>query len=728
MKRPYRRNKTRTNPPSAVGRTLFTRLYNAASNQTSRFFERVKMTEHIFMIFVAIIIGVLGGLGAVGIRALIREISGLFYPGGGTLLDNIVAAPWYLKLLIPALGGLIVGPIIHRWAPEAKGTGVPEVMQSVLTKGGRIRPRVALIKSIVSTITIGTGGSVGREGPIVQIGASLGSTIGQFFRIPSKRMKTLVGCGAAAGIAAAFNTPVAGALFAVEIILMDYAVASFSPIIISSVMATVVSHAFEGDFPAIEVIGEHLMHSPYEIALYAALGVLTGVVSWVFIKSVFYFGAGWESRVKFPSYLKPALGGLAIGVIAQAFPQVMGVGYDSINLALNHESMTYMGVGATMINSALGSHTFWLMVMLLCFAKIFATSMTLGSGGSGGIFAPSLFIGAMLGASFGHFAHLLLPDITASPGTYALIAMGGLVAGSTRAPIMAIITIFEMTKENAIILPLMITCIISTIVSAKFSRESIYTLKLLLRNINIRGHAEVNVMKSLHVKDVYSTEFVSVSETRSFNDIVTTIMSTGHPFVSIHDRKHGFFIGTVSINDIKDVLFHKEALMHICIAGDVSNRSIEILELDDNCSTALKKMRRCGQDCLPVMDPNNDRRQIGVVWLNDILEAYDREIEHIDLTSGLAEKIVKSNLEGDIRFLEGYVITEFKAPRSFVGRTIAQLQVRNKYGVDILSIKSHAHRHETIEAIPRADTKIKPGDTLVVAGKSDRVNQVKNLS
>jgi CIC family chloride channel protein len=387
-----------------------------------------------------------------------------------------------------------------------------------------------------------------------------------------------------------------------------------------------------------------------------------------------------------------------------------------------------MGVGAETINSVLGSHTFWLMVLLLCFVKIFATSMTLGSGGSGGIFAPSLFVGAMLGACFGHFAHLLLPDITASPGTYALIAMGGLVAGSTRAPITAIITIFEMTKENAIILPLMITCIISTIVSSKFSRESIYTLKLLLRNINVRGHAETNVMKSLFVKDVYSTDFTSVSETRNFNDIVSTIMSTGHPFVSVHDRNHGFFIGTVSINDVKDVLFHKEALMHICIAGDMSNRSIELVEPDDNCSTALKKMRKCGQDCLPVMDPRNDRKQIGVIWLNDILGAYDKELEHIDLTSGLAEKIVMTNLEHDIRFLEGYVITEFKAPRSFVGRSIKQLQVRNKFGVDILSIKSHAHRQETVEAIPRADTKIKPGDTLVVAGKTDCINQVKNLS
>ncbi|MBD3257321.1 hypothetical protein GF377_02720, partial [candidate division GN15 bacterium] len=197
------------------------RLYEYASNKVTAFLNEVKMTEHIFMIVVAIIIGALAGFGAVGIRALIREISAFCFPGELTLLDNIAATPWYLKLLIPALGGLIIGPIIHFWAPEAKGTGVPEVMHSVLVRGGKIRPRVAAVKAFVSTVTIGTGGSVGREGPIVQIGASLGSTVAQFFRVPARRMKTLVGCGAAAGIAAAFNAPVAGALFAVEIILMD---------------------------------------------------------------------------------------------------------------------------------------------------------------------------------------------------------------------------------------------------------------------------------------------------------------------------------------------------------------------------------------------------------------------------------------------------------------------------------------------------------------------------
>ncbi len=703
------------------------RIYKRASGKTTRFFQRIAMTEHLFMIVLALIIGTLGGLGAVGVRALIREISAVFFAGEGTLLENMAATPWYLKLVIPALGGLIVGPIIYFFAPEAKGTGVPEVMQSVLVKGGRIRPRVAFLKTIVSTITIGTGGSVGREGPIVQIGASIGSLVGQFFQISSKRMKTLVGCGAAAGIAAAFNAPVAGALFAVEIILMDYAVAQFSPIVISSVMATVISHAFEGDFPAIMVIGDPSLQSFWEVDFYLVLGVLSGVVSYLFIKSVYSINDVWEKRIRMPEWLKATFGGLTIGVIALFFPQIMGVGYDSVNMALNEGTIPYLGLGAGFVGELLADQTFWVMALLLVFVKIVATSMTLGSGGSGGIFAPSLFIGAMLGAFFGYFVNLYFPDISATPGTYALIGMGGLVAGTTRAPITAIITIFELTKETSIILPLMLVCIIGTIVSSKFSRESIYTLKLLARNINVRNRAEVNVMKNLFVKDLYSRDFVSIPENKPFDDIVTTLISRELPYISVHDIKTGHFKGIITIHDIKDVVFEKDTLRWVIVAGDIADTKIQLVDLDENASTVLKKMKRTGYDCLPVVDVEDEHKQIGLIWLQDIVEAYDEEMEHIDITSGLADRIAMSNLENDIRFLEGYVISEVPAPSAFVGKSLRDLAIRSRYGVDVLSIKDLSKSSRVIEAIPQADYIIHPTDILVVAGKADNIAGLKNL-
>jgi CIC family chloride channel protein len=263
------------------------KYYSNISKWAASRFERAKMTEHTFMIIVAIIIGILAGYSAILIRWLIKTISNISFSGPGNFLDNVIAAPWYWKILIPAIGGLIVGPIIYFFAPEAKGHGVPEVMQAILLKGGNIRPRVAIIKAIASAISIGTGGSVGREGPIIQIGSSLGSTVGQFFRVPTRRLKTLVGCGAAAGIAAAFNAPIAGALFAVEIILMDFAVAQFSPIVISSVMATVISHSYEGKFSAFHVPPYQYV-SPYEIGFYFLLGAITGLAAYLFIKLLYF--------------------------------------------------------------------------------------------------------------------------------------------------------------------------------------------------------------------------------------------------------------------------------------------------------------------------------------------------------------------------------------------------------------------------------------------------------
>jgi CIC family chloride channel protein len=683
-----------------------TNVYMNASRRTAELVERAKMTEHLFMIILAIIIGILAGFGAIGIRALIKEISDLSFSGEGNLLENIMNAPWYVKVLVPAIGGLIVGPIIYFFAPEAKGHGVPEVMQAILLKGGFIRQRVAVVKAFASAITIGTGGSVGREGPIIQIGSSLGSTIGQFFRVPSKRMKTLVGCGAAAGIAAAFNAPVAGALFAVEIILMDFAVAQFSPIVISSVMATVVSHHFEGDFAAFAVSGYHLA-SPYEISFYFVLGILSGFVSWLFIKVLYFFEDLWDQKIKIPEYTKAAIGGLLIGGIALMFPQVMGVGYDSINMALNNEA-------------------FWGIALVLIFVKILATSITLGSGGSGGIFAPSLFMGAMLGAFFGYFVDYLFPDITASPGAYALVAMGGLVAGTTRAPITAIIIVFELTKDYNIILPLMVTCIISTILSSKLSRESIYTLKLLLRNIKIKERAEVNIMKSIHVKDIYSKDFDYIEENQDFNEVVNRLISKKVPYISVLNMK-GKFMGIISIHNVKDLLLDRDALKYVFIAGDIADKSIDTVTLNDNCKTALDKMGKCNYDGLPVVDADDPQKQIGILWRKDIDDAYKKEIEHIDFTSDIATRITMSNAAKDVHFLEGYVVTEIPVPPPFVGRSILELKIRSEYGVDVLSIKKQTASGHTMKAIPKADHVFQPDEHLIVAGEVENINKVKNL-
>jgi len=283
------------------------------------------MAEHTFMVVVAVAIGALGGLGAVAFRFLIKVVQRAAWGSWTYDLGLVASHPWWWRFLTPAIGGLIIGPLVYYLAREAKGHGVPEVMEAVALRSGFIRSRLVAIKSVASAICIGTGGSVGREGPIVQIGAALGSTIGQWLRISGRRLRTLAGCGAAAGIAATFNAPVAGALFAVEIILGDFGVSQFSPIVISSVMATVVSRHFLGDFPAF-VVPTYTMESAWELPLYLLLGLLAAVAAQVFIRVLYGIEDLMESLPVKP-WLLPALGGLMVGAIGLLFPQVLGVGF-----------------------------------------------------------------------------------------------------------------------------------------------------------------------------------------------------------------------------------------------------------------------------------------------------------------------------------------------------------------------------------------------------------------
>ncbi len=460
-----------------------------ATDRLRRFFHQLSQTFQLETFFsetglilpiLGIVVGLLGGFGAVAFRYLIGLFQGLIYSTSGDLTTAAHTLPWWRIVLGPAIGGLVVGPLVYFFAREAKGHGVPEVMDAVATKGGRIRKRVAFVKILASAICIGSGGSVGREGPIVQIGSALGSSVGQILRLTDNQVRVLVACGAAAGIAATFNAPIAGAIFALEIILGDFALPTFTPIILASVMATEVSRILIGNYPAFQVPPYDLLF-PQELILYCILGIIAGVVAVSFTVTLYKVEDIWDAW-KFPEYLKATIGGLVIGTIALGFPQIMGVGYDSITKAL------------------LSQET-WTILLLLVPLKILATSITIGSGGSGGIFAPSLFMGAMLGGAFGAGAHYLFPYHTAQPGAYAIVGMGALVAGTTQAPIQAFLILFELTQNYKIIAPIMICCVISTFVARSVKKESIYTMKLLRRGVDIRAGRDVNVLKSMRVDD-----------------------------------------------------------------------------------------------------------------------------------------------------------------------------------------------------------------------------------
>jgi len=559
--------------------------------------------EHTIMAVLGAIVGLAGGFGAIGFRYLIRVFQTVSYGSDGNLLELALSTPWYFRIWIPALGGLVVGPAVYFLAREAKGHGVPEVMEAVTLRSGMIRKRVVFVKSLVSAICIGTGGSVGREGPIVQIGSAIGSGIGQVLRLSAERIRTLVGCGAAAGIAATFNAPIAGSMFALEIILGDFGLATFTPIVISSVAATAVSRHFLGDSPAF-IVHAYRLISAWELPLYVILGLFCALVAVTFT-TLLYRAEDMFDNLRIPDYLKAVLGGLMLGSMGLLFPHILGVGYPAIDLSLMQKL------------------SWWVMFLLVVF-KILATSITIGSGGSGGIFAPSLFVGAMAGGFFGTVVHHIFPEVTAPPGAYSIVGMGAVVSGTTHGPLSAILILFEMTGDYKIILPLMIACIIGSLASGQLLKDSIYTLKLARRGVNIKAGKEVNVLKSISVEDVMNPEVETVPENMAIGKLAEKMTKSKNNSFPVVDEE-GNLTGILSFFDYRDVVFD-ENLKDLVVAKDIATKNVVTVSLDDNLYDAMEKITSKDFSILPVVSPRTQSQLLGVLTRRDIIGAYNKAV------------------------------------------------------------------------------------------------------
>jgi len=644
------------------------------------------------MMLVALVVGLLGGLCSVGFRELIHFGQLGVWWQSNNLVEHIRQLPWWWKIGVPTFGGLCVGLITYYFAREAKGHGVPEVIEAVALRGGRIRPRVVIAKMVASGICIATGGSVGREGPIVQIGSSLGSTIGQWLKIDERRLRTLVGCGAAAGIAATFNAPVAGALFAAEIILSDFGVSQFSPIVISSVSATVVSQYFIGNFPAFEV-SAHSLVSPFELFAYVALGIVAGFMAITFIKTLYGFEDIFDNLSLYPP-LKTVIGGAVIGLIALLFPQALGVGYETINEALS------------------GNMLLWLLAVLIV-VKIFAVSITLGSGGSGGIFAPSLFIGAMAGGVIGVLVNNFWPDAVASPGAYSLVGMAAVVAATTKAPLTAILIVFELTNDYKIILPLMISCIIATLITTQFQKGSIYTIKLLRRGIDIHKGQSLDVLKDQKVSDIMRTEFSTVPVNAPLMSIVSRFVDQpGNSIFVIDHRKK--LRGLITLDTIRPVISDTQTLESLAIAKDIMiEHGFPIFKPDESLANVMKRLS-CHIYEAPVV---HNGEIVGSIWPDDLITQYNTELFKRDMVSGMVSSINTTTQQTSIPGVSNLQLAEIAIPYRFVGHTIADLNIRKRLDVTILIIKRKVHGEDKlVDTIPTADTEFKTGDVVLVMG------------
>jgi len=569
-------------------------------------FSRLGITENTFMVMLALAIGILAGLGNFVFRQTIELIHWAVIEQGKEFFA-ISFEQWSMarcwSLLFPVIGGLLMIPFGIFFAKDLK-FGFPDFLERANLRGAKFPGRTILTRGLASAITLGTGGSAGQEGPIAQIGGAIGSQAGQVFKMSGERLKVLVACGVAGGIAATFNAPIAGVFFAHEIVLLAaFELSSFTAIVISSGIATVVSRALLGDVPALRAPAYSVAH-PWELIFYVVLGMLVGVLA-VFFIDFHYRIKDRFAALKLHPLAKPILGGALVGLIGIVFPQIFGNGYEFMEAVLRGEGV------------------FWLLAALVL-VKALATSITLGSGLPGGLFAPSMYIGAVTGGAFGKVVQVFFPGVVTLPGTYALVGMGAFLAAATHAPMTAIFLLFEMTGSYDIIIPIMLSCVIATAICRHFKKDSLDTVELSRAGIDLESGKERNIMKSLRVGAVMTRDPESIPENmtlRQFNQFMASTRHTNFPLIN----RIGEVTGIISVQDFMGVVFEHD-LLDLVVVKELATLDVITVQEDENLDSAMRKIGYRNIEQLPVVDRATGRKLLGIVSRRDMVSAYNRAL------------------------------------------------------------------------------------------------------
>lgn len=586
--------------------------------QLRRLVARVGLRDEYFLV-VSMIVGAATGLFAHLFFVLIEQARHFAYGNGAD--TGLYAGRAWMLVLLPVAGALLVGHITYWFAREAKGHGVPEVMDALYRKGGIIRGRVAAAKTVASALTIGSGGSAGTEGPIIQIGAAIGSRVGQMLRIPQRHLSIVVACGVSAGIGAIFNAPIAGVLFALEIFLKDFSFKTFSPVVFSSVISCSLIHFIRAEDEAIFEV-RALRDIGYffvgiELPYFLLLGLLCGVAAVIFTRAL-YASEDLADRIRVPEPLKPALGAVGLGlagiayvmvVKADGMPEFFGNGYPAIQATLGNDlvQMTISGLVA------------------LFLLKVLATCLTLGSGGSGGVFAPSLLMGASLGGAFGltlvKFGLIAQPSASA----YALVGMGALVAGTTHAPLTAIVMLYEITRAPKVVLPVMFAAIIATAIARFLLGDSIYTLKLRRRGVQVGTVSDLTILRRITVDDVERMPAQIVHPQDPLQSLISLAGRTQAIDFVVADE-NGDYQGMVTGRDLRTALLEPEAVS-LLLVGELVRPGIPTVSSGDTLDTVLEKFTRYDVESLPVLSEPDDARVTDLITRQATLRRYRQELD-----------------------------------------------------------------------------------------------------
>ncbi len=576
--------------------------------------NRFGISENYFLILLALWIGVLSALGNWGLRFAIELVHDYLFVSGSWVL-GVAEGGWkvYLMPLIPMFGGLLLIPLEIAQPGYVCGYGLPNFLKTVNLGRGRLARRNIWIKIVAPAITIGTGGSAGQEGPIATIGGAIGQLVAGFFSFNPGRVRLLIACGVAGGIAATFNAPIAGVFFALEIIMMgDIGLAIFTPVVIAAATSVVSTRLIFGN--------ERLFDTPpfaltsyRELLVYVAMGVVIGLFAAFFIR-FFYRIQDFFTKLRFPRYLKPALGGLLVGIIGISFPQVMGDVYVHFGHIFNAPPI-------------------WYMALALVLAKILATSICLGSGGAGGLFAPIMFVGVVLGSCCGQIAAQLFPGVVISPDGYAIVGLGAFLSAVTHAPLTAIFLAYELTGESQIILPAMFATVFGIMVARSIEREGIDTFGLAREGIHLEDGREVNLLRSIKIGDVmYRGELETIPETMKLKSILQFLPKSRKTAFPVVDSE-GLLSGILSIQDLRELVYEEE-LEDLIVAKELARDKVLTVTAQDHLGRALQKIGSRNIDYLPVVAEDNPRHLVGMISRQDIISAYNRALLERELPGG----------------------------------------------------------------------------------------------
>ncbi len=646
----------------------------------SGFLGKWQIPGDVIVITSAVVVGVTTGLGAMAfiwLLAQIRALTAWTQAGLGQIAGTVLAM---------GLAGVIVGYLVDRYAREAKGHGVPEVMEAVAMRGGRIRTIVAGVKVLASSITIGTGGSAGREGPIVQVGSAIGSSLGRWMHFSDERVRTLVACGAAAGIASTFNAPIAGSLFAMEVILDSFTVRYFGAVVISAVSASIVSRSMLGNTPAFQVPA-YPLHHVGEVPIYVVLGILAALVAVAFIR-VLYFAEGKFDRWRVPLYVRTTVGMLLTAVVGLSLPGrgILGSGLEAIGETIAMNIDVTIGFMATML-----------------VGKMLATTFTLGAGNSGGVFAPSLYMGASLGGMVGWAANALWPAIAPNPGAYAIVGMAATFSAAARAPITAVLIVFEMSNDYKLIIPLMLATGLSTLLAEHLHKESIYTLKLKLKGITLQRGRDVDVLQAVSVGEVLSRDFDSVSKDVALDELSDLFSKTHRHGFPILDEE-GKLRGVVTISDLDRALADQLPAETTALEIGTPRAKLLVAAPNESVGVALARMGMRGLGRLPVVAEDDPDRLLGLIRRADIIRAYDIALSRRADVQNRTKRMALRNIDGTV-FSE---IT-LQPGDAAVGKRLAELSPAFPQECILVSVRRQGRM-----LIPHGDTVFQAGDLVTL--------------